>query len=350
MLFYDEADFDQSKFNIDARLYAPTYKYYYEQYHYLLDKLVTLCRRRYLLNATARGTLFLARHAIELLLKSNITDIRLTHNIDQLLSELGIDTNSILYSNINLDFNSEGDSLKYYFDSSGTRFLNSDTKVDLTKILVEYNEALTELQYFKKIDVANNYSRAEVCNLTFCLNETKNDNHIAHEYEQLVDRIFRFVSTGQININQCFLPVYFLIRHSIEISLKSLIREAREFSDAVKKKKIDLEHSLVGLLNVYSDYLDKTDAAALSNVLQDQLHDYRMKAEEFIDVLHELDSDSMRFRFPTDQNNTPYQLNISKYLFWDLLIILKDINVFLKFTNHVLAESNAHVNQKDVEC
>ena len=344
MLFYNENDFDQSKFIIDISTYAATYENYYSQYRYLIDSLVSNYRGHYVLNATARGTLFLMRHTIELLLKANISEVLITHNINDLLSQAGLDNTLFANSQIGLDFNSQGDSLKYYFDNNGNHFPNAKIRVDLTNILAEYNQHFAGLKYFIEIDPQNNYSKPEAWNLTFCLNEANSEGIVAHEYEVLIEKIFNLINSGKIDINACYIPIYFLIRHSIEISFKVLIKDAREISEAVKRKDIDLEHSLVKLLNVYDDYLSKVNENDLEEEVRAQLVEYRVKTKEFISKIHEFDNDSIKFRFPIDKFNVPFKLNVGKYPFWEILVILKEINVFLKFTNAVLEESDAHVN------
>lgn len=347
MLFYELEKLNADKFQLDKNNYQANWLFYYEQYSYLVDCLIRFCKDQYELNCTARATLFLIRHMIELLLKSKIQSYYLTtHNIEDLFLEAGIDKASLLYSEIGLDFNSEGDSLRYYRDKDEKKFDNTGFMVLTYKILEEYNAAFSNISNFKAIDERADYSKQQKWNLTFHLNEAHCEEHVKAEYENVITKVLELISNGKVDLNQCYLPVFFLIRHSSELALKCLIKEANFFSDDVHAKKIDGKHSLVSLFNVYNDYLKKIDMSKLPQTVQEELTSYREKTKKLTARIHEFDSNSQAFRFPFDKNGIPGRLNYSKYNFWNMVTALKDINAFLCFTNLVLAESGAHPNMK----
>lgn len=296
------------------------------------------------MNRSARAVMFLLRHTIELLLKNNFNnEVPTTHNIKELSELLELENLDDSVITKHLDFRNEGDSLRYYNNNKGEPFYNHKDKINLKSLIDIYNSKYNTLKGFKSIFHEVELSKMQNWNLTFHLNEASSLRSVCNEYETLIERVLTLINEAKIDIDKCYLPVYYLIRHTLELSLKVIIYEARTLSSEVKKKKIDQEHSIQGLLNIYVDYLTKVNSGNLSDEVKIELKNYIYQSKGLVEKIHELDSNSIGFRFPFDKNGVSIDIKATKYSFYELICILKEINVFLIFSNIVIAEENAHV-------
>jgi hypothetical protein len=91
-------------------------------------------------------------------------------------------------------------------------------------------------------------------------------------------------------------PLFFLCRHSIELSIKAAIREYSE-----PQRRIAEGHSLIQLWRELITLIDNAD-------LGDGSDDWTVYCEKLIKHIHDADPDGERFRYPSDKGGQVFEL------------------------------------------
>ena len=93
------------------------------------------------------------------------------------------------------------------------------------------------------------------------MGECKGLGHIKTQYDQVIEFLVNGILNENFDIDKTYLPLFFLIRHSLEIGLKSNLEQANiELSD------YNDIHSLEKLYNLFKDYLSKLDLTKMSDI------------------------------------------------------------------------------------
>ncbi len=142
------------------------------------------------------------------------------------------------------------------------------------------------------------------------------------------------------DINRIYLPLLFLIRHSLELGLKSNLQQAKKISsDKVPEKQYDKIHSLSKLYNCFGGedgYLSKLDLTKMSVDTKKQFDKYKSEYEDLNEVVHQLDKNSKYFRYPVDSKGRNHPLNFSKNGLFEILKLYYLTDPFTSFTLDVL--------------
>ncbi len=164
--------------------------------------------------------------------------------------------------------------------------------------------------------------------------------HYYGQYKNIIDKIVDEVEKNT-PIDTVSLPLLFLIRHSLELGLKSNILRLEDVNKNVSKIKLSGKkyHSLKILYNKFVQHLNVIKKEKkISQKTRDEIEEYLIQFEPLKDIFHNLDEGSFNFRYPVDTNG---KMNFD----WDETINVADIidmyyqiQPFLLFTEIVLFE------------
>lgn len=149
-------------------------------------------------------------------------------------------------------------------------------------------------------------------------------------------------SDGVIPKNHLFLPMCYLYKNCLELNLKAVLFEDtdKNFNDKCKIM-MDRKHSIIGIWKEIKPYVEI--CAEASNEPE-----YIEVIEDYCNQIHNLDSDSSKFRYPMSNNLKPYFsrntrfdfMNVGDY-FEALNNVLDGIDSQLKYINDFKTELEA---------
>jgi len=337
--------FDAKKIKHEA-----TWQFYYDNYNTALASVLEEgLNRNYYLNSKARGVLFLLRHSFELCLKLNLESLGIAIPVSHDFAEIvkSFPDQTIIPDTFNqavnmVNFDTSGSSFRYYFDKNAKKpFFRFKDMIEVAGVIRLYNSIPATPSFcFGHICKAFDYdNRKARWDLTFHVGQSYHLGAIRSEFTGVVEFIISLILNGQVTFQQVYLPLLFMIRHSMELILKSNITDIQELSALIKADDYQNEHSLARLYNVYNDYLSKVDTKKLPKEALDQYNQYKTRYEKLNAVIHQLDSHSRQFRYPVDKNGDAQKIDMSKIDFIGILELLYYTNPFILFTNAVLNEN-----------
>ncbi len=355
-MLFRKFDFDnpsaQRYFKFDRKKHTSTWEHYYSCYNYAIKKIFEKgLQRNYAFNCRARSLLFLIRHSFELCLKFHLDLNEITvpnsHVFEELISAFG-DTDVIpedfkkLIEKI--DFDSDGTCFRYYRnEGNGEPYFTLKDRIEIADLIKDYNN-LPASENFKKGDIAESfdYSNRKIqWDLTFHMGECNGLGTIRTQYDDVIEFLIEGVLFENYEINRVYLPLLFLIRHSLELALKVNIHEAKKVSTKVPDKDYGSIHSLAQLYNCFggeNGYLSKLDLTKMSTETKAKYDAYKLQYEELNSVIHTLDSNSMYFRYPVDKKSNAHPLYLSYDGIYEILKLYYLTDPFITFTNAVLED------------
>ncbi len=125
------------------------------------------------------------------------------------------------------------------------------------------------------------------------------DSFLAQSFKEAGDKIVKELSRGE-NLEQgekFFLPVAYLYRHSLELKMKSIIRQGLRLQLIKKDKKISAVLRIHNLSQLW-DAAKKIVRAYWPSGPQDELN----AAEDIIAKFHEIDKSGQILRYSKDQS------------------------------------------------
>lgn len=141
---------------------------------------------------------------------------------------------------------------------------------------------------------------------------------------------------------QLFLPMCYLYRNCVELSLKTIwFEETSENFQTKCKLMLDYKHSIAGMWNRIKPYVLEYSNGTDNPEYIDIIEDYCMQ-------VHTFDSDANKFRYPMSKNmqvyfshNKRFDFMETGYFFEALNNILDGIDSALNYMNEVRAEMEA---------
>lgn len=128
-----------------------------------------------------------------------------------------------------------------------------------------------------------------------------NFNRFADAYSETAEFLYRdyvsYMTESKKDIMRCFYSVCYLLRNAIELSLKKLCTRYVEYEGAMKLISTK-KHNLIGLWNAIKE---KRIKGPLSLPIP-----HPEQIDFYINLVHEVDGTSSRFRYPVDNNFKPY--------------------------------------------
>lgn len=237
MIPYAKDRFSKENVNIFTLLvsdYQNNWEYYYIQYSKVLDFLLGIANEKhYQINCQHRTFMFIFRHTVELMLKyvANEKGIapRNTHNLKELANEIDADFSMLISALTNLFPEDDGAMFKYDASKDGSPYFG------VHHILYAYSDCQAFVRFTKSnegrfslypisqdVDINDQKLKHE---LSFYTHECRGVGAIRSHYDITIDMLVSGVIKGQLSINDIYLPLLFLLRHGIELALKSNIQD-----------------------------------------------------------------------------------------------------------------------------
>lgn len=341
------------KFRFVRNEHKSSWEHYSDCYNYVLFKIFNKgLQRNYAFNCRGRAILFLLRHSFELTLKRALEarnyPIPNTHIFSDIYSSFPKEF-SIPESFKNvvtlIDHDTDGSCYRYYRNKeTKSPFFVLGNQIEIVPLLKAYNEIPRNKDFFigeicEDFDYGNNRIRWD---LTFHMGECHNDGTIRTQYDEVIEFLVEGVLYDNYDFRYVYLPLLYLIRHSLELGLKSNLQHAAGFSpDKVPAKEYDKIHSLAQLYNCFggaNGYLSRLDLTKMSEETKKQFDSYKAEYEELNEVVHQLDTNSQYLRYPVDLNGKHHPLYINNNGFIKILRLYYLTDPFTSFTLDVLLD------------
>lgn len=333
---------------IESKSHKRDWDFYSEQYvtafFTLLDtgREERKCSNTSILNAKFMAFLFLMRHSLELLMKKQIVqsspEMLKGHNLKDLATVLGVDVQDFLSDFALLLPESEGDCFRYTTDNNGVRFFSVPDGIFYFETCNHFISYYNQLKN-KNVDYLPD-DRLHRGYFTFYPREVIYNGVVASHYDEAIYDLLMAIENKQITAQQIYLPLLFLIRHSLELKLKQAVESIGDAVDANDKDKIWKEHSVSKIFKMLNKYINKAIdlIPADDGLLQESLL-YKKKAHDFQQQINKLDSNSYILRFPVDRKGGLSNYMPSKSDLSDALRLYVEADTFLVFAVEVLAKN-----------
>ena len=94
------------------------------------------------------------------------------------------------------------------------------------------------------------------------------------------------------------------------------------------EKNIDIVNYVKDVISIRKEF----------KCFKQETKDYHIDLEKLKDVIHDLDSNSYYYRFPTDRNGNPHNLKINTDILKNILKFREKVDAYLTFAIPVLQE------------
>jgi hypothetical protein len=340
------------KFKIQGK-HSATWNHYYACYAYCLNLIISIgLQRDYSLNSKARCILFLCHHFFELGLKYNLITKGIffvnNHKLDEIgniYKENNIELPNEFYAIIQIfktfDKIGDGSCWRYLQDNDNNFSFSTSSQFNLAIVIQKYSsikqsEVLDLKSISEKIDFLD---KRTIWDLTFQLHECRYLGQLRTQYDSTVEFLLEGIVKNNFSFDLMYLPILFLIRHSLELGLKDNIQEIQSMSNLIKQTTLTNEHSLFKLYKYFDDFLSQIDINQLDGTSKLQLIDFRVKYSKLNGTIHDLDSNSLFFRYPVDKKGNKHDLKAEKLNFINVLRLYYFTDPFISFTTAVLVEN-----------
>jgi hypothetical protein len=321
-------------------------------YHAYADALNAIMEeglnKSYPYNQNGRAILFLMRHCLELQMKAEAVRRKLTmvnsHNfldiaapfggISALPAEL-----QYLIGMVDKDF--DGSCYRYARDpSTGNLFFPNGTQIDTSKFFKVHTQMVkAEIWGARSISPNMDFdNKGQIWDLTFHMGECNTMWRIRAQFNGLIEVLLGKIIGGKIEIQQVYIPLLFMIRHSLELVLKANVADADHYMPGINSLNLKREHKLTQVLYAYSEFLNSLDLRKMPKPTRKKLARFRKKYDVLNNTLHQLDVHSRIFRFPTDKQGKLQVIPTQRINMKRIVELLYHTNSFLTFTDLVLED------------
>lgn len=299
---------NENKFTLIISEDQNNWKYYYTQYSKVFNFLMDVAnKKQYQMNCQHMSFMFIFRHTVELMLKYIASEkgieIQHTHNLRQLANELGTDFPALITELPHLFVEGDGSMFRYDTDIDGNSYFGTYNVLEVYSdchVFVQFtkinNRQIPLYPISQDIDINDKALKHE---LSFYTRECRGLGGIRSHYDMTIDTLVKGVINGLLSISDIYLPLFFLLRHGIELALKNNIQDLGNKVSNRELKKIGETHSIEQLYHILMSYIKP----AVEKIPQGD--PFKSETEFFIqDVvkletcIHNLDVQSKAFRYP----------------------------------------------------
>lgn len=337
-MILSQINVSENKLEIDFNRHEYSWEYYLGQYISAFACILDIARaKRYKINKMSMPFLFLMRHSVELLLKylivSNNKKVPNTHKITALAEGLGAGCKEFVAKLDVLYCDTAGDCFRYP-DVIG-EFKNKSTKlqsVDVCNCFIEFYNA-NRPQTFKSIEPLCE-SKKMNNELFFKPSENRTLGQFSTSYDFAIFELLNLIQNDSISIQDIYLPLLFFYRHTLELKLKDEIKTIKPDCKLLCK-----EHSVCKLKNVFENIVKDAIERIDDPKFKELSKDYMCKTLRFEEVIHNLDKNSLYFRYPFDENGEEQLISsIKKTTIYTIYTYYKVTDSFLSFAVYHLSE------------
>ncbi|BAV06720.1 hypothetical protein SAMN05421788_11673 [Filimonas lacunae] len=339
------------RLSLSKHTHTPTWQFFYNSYsHALYTIMEDGMRISYPYNCNARAILFLMRHTLELCMKQQLQQQGLPIPISHAFADIAVGFGGMdrlpesLQGMIALiDRDADGSCYRYAQDPHSRQLYFPDNFAfavgpffDLHRLLEASGTFTTRPLLPAAIKPTGKFTSWA---LTFHMHEAYTIRQVKSHYSGLAEILIEGVLENRVNIEEVYLPLLFLIRHSLELVIKGNLQEAQNLFQGFAPAFNIREHSLVSLYNIYERFLNAQDLTLLPAELQPQLAMFREKYLSFNQLIHDLDFNSRIFRYPSDKRGNSIALNLDRINLPRMLELYYFTDAYLSFNNTVLQEA-----------
>lgn len=338
-------DFDNKKeLEIPLNLHKYTWDYYFKQYAVVLNYIISLSLKKdYLINRKQMAVMFIYRHSVELFLKSKIANegqlVPNTHSLTLLtqefrgqLSQRFLDSLSILKPA------GEGDNFRYIKSEDENRHYNGELLNVLSSLslFVESDEIKKTGLFTWQLNKNDKILKHEWTLYTI---DTQTLGHLKTQYDDLISTLLHAIKYGDLNIADIYLPLLFLIRHSLELGYKDNIAEVQTKLTNRQIKKATQSHSLVSLNNIIEQFVveARSTMTAKDDSIKNEIDRYLPIVKNLSNSLHAIDNASRSFRFPVDRDGNTIKIPLSEDILAKSVDAFQNADSFISLSLSVLA-------------
>lgn len=344
-MMFGRVDFDDPKvLEIPLNLHKYTWDYYFKQYATVLNFIISLSLKKdYLINRKQMAVMFIYRHTVELFLKSKIANegrlVPITHSLTMLTQEIrGQLSQQFLDSLIVLEPDGEGDNFRYINSEDGNRHYNGELLDVLSSLFLflESDEIKITGLFTCQLNINDKMLRHEWTLYTI---DTQTLGHIKTQYDDLIITLLYEIKLGELKTVDIYLPLLFLIRHSLELGYKDNLSEVITRLNKSQIKKFQEKHSLESLYNIVSQFVIDARSRMTSSdeTIMREIDNYLPIVKSLSGILHNIDSASHSFRFPVDKNGQPIALPLSVNALAESVDAIQKADPFISLSLSVLA-------------
>jgi len=337
---------EKEKFAITCN-HENSWGFYTAQYEKVLNVLNEQgLKFHYQLNPRSYAYMFLLRHYCELKLKSAILkesrDVPITHAFSELLSLLSDVPEGLIAAIEEINLDEDGSCYRYFYGNDG-EVGPLYGKVKEMQPFYEYISTIpAESSVKMNLGLTPVFHKRLRWELTFHFNEVNYPGVLRTQYDYLTEFFIAGIISEDFNVNEVYLPLLFLIRHSLELALKENLSDLLHTTDEQQQRKINRlitrEHKLARLFNKYTELLPVDRIYELTLEMQEQYHNYMAQVDNLKELLHRLDANSRYFRYPYDPITE--HLHISRDILIDIITDFLTVDGFITFNVDVLKENN----------
>jgi HEPN domain-containing protein len=344
-MMFGRIDFDDQKIlEIPLNLHKYTWDYYFKQYAVVLNYIISLSfKKDYLINRKQMAVMFIYRHIVELFLKSKIANegqlVPNTHSLTLLTQELkGQLSQRFLDSLSILKPEGEGDNFRYIKSEDGNRHYNGELLDVLSSLslFVESDEIKNTGLFTCQLNINDKKLKHEWTLYTI---ETQTLGHIKTQYDDLIITLLHEIKSIELNTYDIYLPLLFLIRHSLELGYKDNIAEVQTKLTNSQIKKATQSHSLVSLNNIIEQFVVETRSTmtAKDDSIKNEIDRYLPIVKNLSNNLHAIDNASRSFRFPIDRDGNTIKIPLSKRILSESVDAFQKADSFISLSLSLLS-------------
>lgn len=347
MIFADKLLLDSLLQNdlltINNQSHKRTWEYYYEQYHKAFLVFLEIAKqKRYQTNRKFMPFMFIMRHSLELFLKEKISKTMTTweqygttHNLEKLYQFANINDQEFLKHLDCLNCNSEGDCWRYVSDRNESSYFKERKEIHAFDACNYYCSFLDNGASFTNASADKKLQ----WELTFHTTDYHSLGIIGTQYDFAIKDILLAIQERKISINEIYLPLLFLLRHSLELKLKASIIELGNVVNEQDRSEVNHTHSVKLLYDIFQHFID----CAIKNIkdlnLKEESIAFQKVTEQYKDAIQSLDANSYLFRFPKDRKGNDANFTPKSDCVSEILKLYRKSDSFLCYAVGVLYQA-----------
>lgn len=327
----------EEKFKINANSHKSSWEHYFKNYNNALTYItIKGLEGNYIINKQSMAYLYIIRHTFELSLKYYLEQHGetppITHNLSNICSLINPAITLKISQAINLiNKDVDGSCYKYVNDKEGNPYWGSEILELLDVIKLCKQSEFSSLLLEGLSSEINWKFKNHIWEFTCHMNEVKTLGQLRTCYDFSITTILKGVANGEININDIYLPLLFLIRHSLEIALKFNLSRLQITTTTKTQKLIESSHSIESLYINYMSYLELYKSN-LTNEIAEKYANLKQEYDHLNKIIHNLDTNSQAFRYPLDNNGSKIKLNLKPNMIYKIIELYYLTDSFTNYT------------------
>lgn len=315
--------------------------YYHKQYDMASRTLIRILMSAYGMGRLFMPFLFTMRHSIELFLKYKIArlgeNVPQHHNIKELSIVARVDDENFLKSFT---------CLQCEFDGTNFRYLSKQEQEKRKKNIGERVCVYDACNYYCSF-LDHDESLAEYAmnwmirsNLTFYPEDCDFLGIVATQSSYCVAAILSEIEGKRLSIDDVYLPLLFLLRHTLEVKLKDALfhLESLDAGNGFSEEKIIRTHRVNKLYEMLLDRIREPFKLIKDEKFKVESENLRKVAERYKNIIEELDPNSLSFRFPRDKKGRVSNFSPKPDCLYEILKLYLESDSFLCFVDVAVSE------------